>query len=129
METNLLPCPFCGSEAETKASRYEPIELTLWSVRCKPRRYDGKQTGWCVASSSLVMYATEAEAIEAWNTRQERTCRNISDPPEGFLCSECKWGDFDEPSHLLTSACFAGGGILNYCPNCGCRVEVVQDAD
>lgn len=67
--TELKPCPFCGGEAETKASRYEPIELTVWSVRCKTRRNADKQMGWCVASSSLVKYATEAEAIEAWNRR------------------------------------------------------------
>lgn len=50
-------------------------------------------------------------------------CRNISDPPEGFLCSECGWGDFAEPSHLLTSACYAGlDKGPRYCPNCGAKV-------
>lgn len=44
------------------------------------------------------------------------TCRNISDPPNGFLCSECGWGDFNEPTHLLKYA--------KYCPNCGKRIEV-----
>ena len=52
------------------------------------------------------------------------TCENISDPPEGFLCSECGWGDFCEPSHLLTSAKFSGRmhGGPNFCPNCGAKV-------
>ena len=44
------------------------------------------------------------------------TCRNVSDPPSGFLCSECGWGDFDEPTHLLKDA--------NFCPNCG--REIIQ---
>lgn len=53
----------------------------------------------------------------------ERTCQNISDPPEGFLCSSCGWGDFAEPSHLLTTAKFAGNDKgPNHCPNCGARV-------
>ena len=44
----------------------------------------------------------------------QRTCKNISDPPSGFLCSECGWGDFNEPTHLLKDA--------KHCPNCGARV-------
>lgn len=53
----------------------------------------------------------------------ERTCRNVSDPPEGFLCSECGWGDFAEPSHLLTGSCYAGlAKGPRYCPSCGARV-------
>lgn len=50
-------------------------------------------------------------------TRQyvpRQTCRNVSDPPEGFLCSDCGWGDFDEPTHLLKDA--------NFCPNCGAKL-------
>lgn len=45
----------------------------------------------------------------------KKTCRNVSDPPEGFLCSECGWGDFDEPTHLLRDA--------KFCPNCGAKVD------
>lgn len=54
------------------------------------------------------------------------TCRNISNTPSGFLCSECGWGDFDEPSHLLTTAKFTDNDRgPNYCPNCG--REVVRE--
>ena len=42
------------------------------------------------------------------------TCKNISNPPSGFLCSECGWGDFDEPTHLLKDA--------KHCPNCGRKI-------
>ena len=52
------------------------------------------------------------------------TCRNVSNTPSGFLCSECWWGDFDEPSHLLTTAKFTNNdGGPNYCPNCGRRIS------
>lgn len=44
----------------------------------------------------------------------ERTCKNISYPPEGFLCSVCGWGDFTEPSYSLRNA--------SYCPHCGAKV-------
>ena len=51
------------------------------------------------------------------------TCRNVSNTPSGFLCSECGWGDFDEPSHLLTTAKFTDNdGGPNFCPNCGRKV-------
>lgn len=69
----------------------------------------------------------------AWGVRKEnhksktlgnKTCRNISNPPEGFRCSECGWGDFAEPTHLLTSSKYSERvhGGPNYCPNCGAKV-------
>ena len=64
---------------------------------------------------------TPEQAIAA--TLGAGTCRNVSDPPEGFLCSECGWGDFAEPSHLLTGSCYAGlAKGPRYCPNCGRKV-------
>ena len=115
--SELLPCPFCGKEAEI---RYHPSchhdpKVRAWAVCCS----------CCSARVGSTIYATgktKDEAMAAWNTRTERTCQNISEPKTGFLCSACGWGDFCEPSHLLTTACFKGGGILNYCPNCGARV-------
>ena len=54
---------------------------------------------------------------------ERKTCKNVSNPSSGFLCSKCGWGDFDEPSHLLTTAKFTDNdGGPNYCPNCGAKV-------
>ena len=65
---------------------------------------------------------TPEQAITA--TLGAGMCRNVSDPPEGFLCSECGWGDFAEPSHLLTGSCYVGlAKGPRYCPNCGRKVE------
>lgn len=36
------------------------------------------------------------------------TCKNVSDSSKSFLCSTCGWGDFAEPSHLLTMAKYTG---------------------
>ena len=52
-ETTLLPCPFCGGEAHT-------YKNNLWHVACE-RAHNG-----CVTMSAFI---TEAEAVEAWNTR------------------------------------------------------------
>ena len=72
----------------------------------------------------LILHAnlTPEQAIEATLGRGE--CKNVSDPPEGFYCSSCGWGDFAEPSHLLTTAKFTDNdGGPNYCPNCGKPVK------
>lgn len=106
----LLPCPCCGSEHVESCREF-------WSGAA-PADSEFSDEVFCDDCG------VTAPSIEAWNTRAERTCRNISNPPEGFYCSECHWGDFAEPSHLLTSAKFTGSihGGLNYCPNCGAKV-------
>ena len=101
--------------------------LTTWATGSDTAR-------WCadeMINDRFDLYAYDVDedvsglspeqAIDA--TLRRGTCKNISNPPSGFLCSECGWGDFAEPSHLLTSACYAGlGKGPRYCPNCGRRV-------
>lgn len=48
----LLPCPFCGSEAEI-AGKY--------AIRCKNSN--------CIIGSVAMMYRTKKLAIEEWNKR------------------------------------------------------------
>lgn len=109
--SELLPCPFCGGEAEAVH------EINgMWTVEC-------------VKCGALV------DGIEAWNTRapmsyedlkilldevgvSEQTCRNVGYYIDGtrFKCSECgyngwtKWAKDGEDR------------VPNYCPNCGARV-------
>ena len=67
-------------------------------------------------------HCTTEQAVEA--TLGQGECKNISDPPEGFYCSSCGWGDFAEPSHLLTKSKFTDNECgPNYCPNCGKAVK------
>lgn len=96
--SELKPCPFCGGEAEVHPSndwdaKFIGATFFVWCDRCESRGD---------------YYNTEAEAIEAWNTRAERTCRREVES-EACICSEC------------------GGSLpqwarCNYCPNCGARV-------
>lgn len=99
-------------------------DCKVWGVFCESDLGNEYSHGHFVDN-----YPTEAEAIDAWNTRAERTCRNVSDPPSGFYCSVCHWGDWCEPSHLLTGSKYTGrvSGGPNYCPNCGAKV--VDDCD
>ena len=97
--------------------------LTEW-------QFDGKQgraiaIEWAVGSGLSIgiqrYHLTPEQAVEA--TLERETCNNISNPPNGFLCSKCRWGDFAEPSHLLTTAKYTNNNKgPNYCPNCGRRV-------
>lgn len=99
MSETLKPCPFCGGEVFMSVSDYG--DTHYWRVHCNG--------GKCPFYVSAVFY-TEAEAVKAWNTRAERTCRNSADAPSIFRCSECQLAEFDF-------------GKWNYCPNCGARIE------
>ena len=95
----LLPCPFCGSEARHYAPG--PIDHHIECVNYK-------ECGADIARD------TEAEAIAAWNTRAEQTCKQVLiDCDDGLI----------PPFTAHCSACGDEWGFTpNYCPNCGAKV-------
>lgn len=101
----LKPCPFCGGEAE----------LTVF---CDFRGDIAKAYAYCVNCNAYVgIFSKEEYAIEAWNTRYERTCtmkhegeRNVDDSWECSLCHAI---------HLRLVQ-------PRYCPGCGARVIGVE---
>ena len=112
--SDLLSCPFCanGNEAEL---RTDYSERYAYSVECV----------WCGAKTG--QYRCADEAIQAWNTRAERTCHaDLNAGRNAVVCSECGssmllgcWEEFTD----------WGGNVLidtfktyPYCPNCGSRV-------
>lgn len=100
--SELKPCPFCGGEAEmlTAESMHGG---NLYGVMCN-----------CCACHTDV-FDNEAEAIAAWNTRAERTCRNVDEEYPYFECSECG-------CNAVVGYGGSGPGLPNYCPNCGAKV-------
>ena len=57
-ETNLLPCPFCGCEAET----HQTIDRWIATCSSDQNELDG------FTHTAQAYGTTEAEAIAAWNT-------------------------------------------------------------
>lgn len=96
----LKPCPFCGSEG--------------LGLKHAPRYWlEGNGVYWMACSDCGATGSegrTEALAIEAWNTRAERTCRYVEDPDTGFeLCSECGAPAIED-------------WTADYCRACGAKV-------
>lgn len=103
MSDELLPCPFCGGEAE-----FETYGGTACAVTCRK----------CRCGTPTVSLNDGERAVEVWNRRAERTCRMTFDDVSSSLysgpmlkCSKC-------------GACVPRefSGPYNYCPNCGARV-------
>lgn len=118
MTNQLLPCPFCGSPAEllhTKAWDYF-VRCTDKGCAARTRQYHENNVG----------------AVNAWNARAERTCRNVNKEWEktsfahagtSFCCSECGAHYVDCESYYAALADANEEGIrTNYCPNCGAKV-------
>lgn len=101
MTNELKPCPFCGGKAELKNDLQD-------RVVCTDCRANGPY------------FLTSNDAIEAWNTRAERTCTMTKlEPPlllEGWWsCSEC--GPVFPPCNDEIAV-----WVLQQCPHCGAKV-------
>ena len=99
--TELLPCPFCGGEAHVVSdysSEHDETRWGLWHECCEHEESAGYgnalfpwfETPW---------YKTKAEAIAAWNTRAERTCKREKHGRKRI--GDKRW---------------------NFCPKCGAKV-------
>ena len=92
-ETTLLPCPFCGGEAELVESDYGMF-MTGYAVYCKHCCTKAGVTGRLgEAYEWTPIYNNEAEAIAAWNRRtavtDEQFARATHDGHLWGKCSEC----------------------------------------
>lgn len=119
--SELLPCPFCGGEAQVMKMDLGSIEegWQVWGIWCvddlHAEEHGGYQHGHFIDN-----YATEAEAIEAWNTRKERTCHDTGEC-RWFCCSECGFG-FNDMYANKEREFEIDVSFPKYCPNCGAKV-------
>lgn len=109
--TELLPCPFCGGEAK------------LYSVGTGSPHYGHYHQVVCQGclTASGAYWSGEQSAIDAWNTRAERTCHDIKPQLPYFKCDVCGMADMGG-GEIWISDGFYRGQKPNYCPNCGAKV-------
>lgn len=104
----LLPCPFCGGEAELK--RYQSGD---WQVICY--HADG-----CIMHETDLdnCYWENVQVLaRQWNTRAERTCE---------IVGSYYYDDYNQ--YEFEFSCGHSVNMYdkeppNYCPNCGRKVE------
>lgn len=118
-ELKLKPCPFCGGEAHTRTNTVFDKNFK-WTVECE---LEG-----CMAFSGCSFYRTEAEAVDAWNTRAKRTCTVTRD----FNCSNCgkqigvvrncEMYETCDGRQAWKSLDHEVCDVPNYCKNCGAKV-------
>lgn len=111
MTDELKPCPFCGGEnVETsyKDTFNGDFRRGVYCADCCGGIYP--------------YYDTKTEAIDAWNTRAERTTPMYRDNHGIWHCENCEHG-----ADRLTGSdgaldAWADSWAPNYCPNCGAKV-------
>ena len=113
----LKACPFCGGEMKTAVVTFDEkfCEPPYESWYLEHIDLNAAADERCPIPITDMFYETEAEAIEAWNTRAERTCHFIENYGEGCWSKEHRDGKCSICGEEMK-------GRYNYCPNCGARV-------
>lgn len=102
--TELKPCPFCGSTNIYVDEYDHHCGNKRWRVVCLE----------CMGQVDAGIWQSKLPAIEAWNTRYERTCKFIE-----------VGDDYDEiyaQVYKCSNCGMANIGTAFFCPNCGAKV-------
>lgn len=130
--TELLPCPFCGGEAELTdmydCEECSVIDMCDWHDDHGTCKGCEKYGCWCCVVCDFNKGGCGATggwrdnpdaAIAAWNTRAVRTCKlirhgSLANMPSFICwsCSECGFGWHHSENDKQFS----------FCPNCGAKV-------
>lgn len=110
MTNELLPCPFCGNEP----TLYQDEMTGHWAVRCVKDTHRPTVVNSHGATAWGYSCTDPAEAIAAWNTRAERTCKmeldgTISKKLDVWFCDECGSPTYNDM-------------MPSFCQYCGAKV-------
>lgn len=91
--SDLLTCPFCGSEASERTVG-DYFQIGCPDYACLAYIID------------MPVYLSRQEAVNDWNTRAERTCHAVFDDSNWYkwICSEC-----GQPIDRADNYCFSCG--------------------
>ena len=103
-------CPFCGGEPDEYEGDYGN---GIYCMKCGAMVGEPIHLGFNIAER--VSYG---QAIEAWNTRAERTCHRVDVNGYSFRfeCSLCGYVAIVHNCEIRLDE------LPNYCPNCGAKV-------
>lgn len=100
---SLEPCPFCGKQPKRFTCKKNLEDGYYVIYRCSNKNHEFHVTG-----------DSDIEAIEAWNTRYEKTCKFTSDDKFSIGAVQCDCGEHWFPENDKSR--------FKFCPNCGARV-------
>lgn len=124
--SDLKPCPFCGGDVKLKADDSGGYSIECGNHEWPKERFTQEIPGQTIAADVLMCSWGQGEEakqalIEAWNTREERTCK----PTEEDCCPICG----EDLVRCNVGIGFFGGAVEldppiyhNYCPSCGAKV-------
>lgn len=111
----LKPCPFCGGEAHISDdySSERGLVYSIWHDCPAGGDYHPYGHGVGVLQVSSAWFSSCEDAIEAWNTRAERTTTRKGKHKTKYgrkvpLCERCGYA--------------IGDSRYNYCPSCGAKI-------
>lgn len=98
--SELKPCPFCSTENQKISESYG-----LWTIKCL----------YCGIEQGFGLYSSKNKAIEAWNTRYERTI-NLKDAVEAIdidICGDGYDAEARAENIVETIARMCGARVIN----------------
>ena len=125
MSKELKPCPFCGGKAKLCSREVKQMQILEDTIK-----FHNVICERCGAMAG-VFYATEDEAVAAWNHRDPKPAVRgelLNEHHRVAFCHECSVCGAAIPwSSVWDYKNIGGNGDFNFCPNCGADLRKEKD--
>jgi len=118
IQKDLKPCPFCGGEAIMQPNGPQDHGYHGTQILCDNFSVNGHTRDNPCPMAPLIGYFSSPEsAVDAWNTRAERTCKATYEDVDARV--------YRGKMRFYTCEC---GNVfvsdqVNYCSGCGCKIR------